>query len=100
RAGGAGDPDADRSSRTSIASTAVYVGAMSWSRLVVHPLLGCVFLAALFVAPAVAIDLAIDFPRRARSVIAARRWRQIAYAITAVLLAGCTISPETAASDY
>ena len=95
-----GDPAARRFYRTSCVYAVVYVGALSWPRLMVHPLLGCLFLAALFSAPAIALDLAIDFPQRATIDPAAKRWRRIAYSGMFLLGAVCAAACVVAAIDY
>ncbi|MCW5806909.1 MAG: sigma 54-interacting transcriptional regulator [Deltaproteobacteria bacterium] len=94
------DPDARRFYRTSIAYTLTYVGALSWARLIVHPVLGALFLAGLFSAPAVSVDLAIDFPHRATGSPAARRWRLVSYATCIALSIACAVAGVVAGLDY
>ncbi len=100
RIGRPDDPAARRFYRTSCIYAIVYVGAMSWARLMPHPVLGITFLLALFTAPAIALDLAIDFPQRNTISPGARRWRRIAYTIMFILGAICAAAIVVAANDY
>ena len=93
------DLDARRFYRTAVAYAIFYVGALSWTRLIVHPALGIAFLLALFAAPPLGFSLSIDFPHRADAA-AARRWRRIAFASSAVLGATCSVAIALAANDY
>ena len=98
-----GRPDdvvARRFYRTTVIYAVVYVGALSWSRLLVHPVLGVSFLLALFVGPKLALDLAIDFPHRSVSDPIARRWRRISYVLAAALGAICATALVVAIADY
>ena len=100
RIGRPDDLDAGRFYRTSIAYAIVYVGALSWTRLIVHPVLGIGFLLALFSAPAIAFDLAVDFPHRGTATATARRWRRVAYASSVVLSVVAIASLVVAVTDY
>jgi len=100
RIGRPDDPDARRFYRTVIAYAIVYVGALSWTRLIVHPVLGIGFLLAFFAAPALAFDLSIDFPHRATSDRAAHVWRRLSYASSMLLAAGAVASIVIATADY
>jgi len=100
RIGRPDDIDARRFYRTTVCYAALYTGALSWPRLIVHPLLGIVFLIALFVAPAAALDLSIDFPHRAVPTTAGPRWRRIAIALATVLGIGCACAVVAAAYSY
>jgi DNA-binding NtrC family response regulator len=100
RIGRPDDPDARRFYRTSIVYAIVYVGALSWTRLIVHPVLGIGFLLAMFVAPPVAFDLSIDFPHRTTANVAARRWRWFAYGSSGLLFLVATVSLVIATTDY
>jgi transcriptional regulator with GAF, ATPase, and Fis domain len=100
RIGRPDDPAARRFYRTSCMYAVVYVGALSWPRLMVHPVLGIAFLAALFTAPAVALDLAIDFPHRSSISPSARLWRRIAYTAGFGLGAVCAAAIVIAVRDY
>ncbi len=100
RIGRPDDPDARRFYRASIVYAVVYVGALSWSRLIVHPVLGAGFLLALFTAPAIAFDLSADFPHRPTVSAGLQRWRWIAYATSAVLIVVAAIAFGVAISDY
>ncbi len=86
--------------RTAVIFAVVYVGALSWTRLIVHPILAITFLTALFVGPKLALDLAIDFPHRTEGNPAARKWRRWAYAVAGVLGGACAISLAVAIADY
>ena len=94
------DVDARRFYRTSVWYAAVYVGALSWPKLIVHPILGAGFLLALFVSPAAALDLSLDFPHRAQISSHARTWRRIAIAITVLLGSACAAGLGIAIADY
>jgi transcriptional regulator with GAF, ATPase, and Fis domain len=100
RIGHPDDPAARRFYRTSCIYAIVYVGAMSWSRLMPHPVLGVTFLLALFTAPAIALDLAIDFPHRNTISPGARQWRRVAYSLMFVIGAVCAAAIVIAARDY
>jgi len=100
RIGRPDDPAARRFYRTACVYAVVYVGALSWPRLMPHPILGITFLMALFTAPAIALDLAIDFPQRDSISPAARRWRRIAYSLMFLLGAVCAVAIVVAAEDY
>jgi len=95
RIGRPDDPNARRFYRTSIGYTLAYAGGLSWSRLIVHPVLATVFFAALFAAPPVAFDLAVNFPKPG----AGRRWARLAYAISALLLIVFAAAFVVAGSD-
>jgi DNA-binding NtrC family response regulator len=100
RIGRPDDPDARRFYRTAVIYAVFYVGALSWTRLIVHPALGIGFLVAMFSAPAVGFSLSIDFPHRTSSNAAARRWRRGAYATSAVLASLAFGALVLAATDY
>ncbi|NVB78625.1 MAG: sigma 54-interacting transcriptional regulator [Kofleriaceae bacterium] len=100
RIGRPDDVDARRFFRATVFYAAVYVGALSWPRLIVHPVLGITFLVALFAAPAVSLDLSLDFPHRAIASTAARRWRRFAYSLAALLGATCLVGLVIAIVDY
>ena len=100
RIGRPADPAARRFHRTTVVYAIVYTGALSWTHLVPYPLLGLPFLLALFLSPAIALDLALDFaPLRPGDAPARRRWRIAVYAINSALLAGATVALAVAASD-
>ncbi len=100
RIGRPDDPDARRFYRTAVVYAVFYVGALSWTRLIVHPLLGIGFLLAMFSAPAVGFSLSIDFPHRTSSNVAARRWRKGSYAASAILGAVALSGLVLATTDY
>ena len=100
RIGRPDDPAARRFYRTSCSYAVFYVGALSWTRLMPHPVLGITFLLALFTAPAISLDLAIDFPVRSSVSPAARLWRRIAYSCMFVSGAVCAVAIVVAAQDY
>lgn len=92
RIGRPDDIDAKRFYRTSIIYAVVYVGALSWSRLIVHPVLGLAFLVALFSGPPIALHLSIDFPHAAQHGAASRKWSFISTAIAMSFGIGCAVS--------
>jgi DNA-binding NtrC family response regulator len=98
RTGRPDDVTARRFYWVSVVYASVYVGALSWPRLIVHPVLGVLFLAALFVGPVLALDFAIDFPEPSRDA-SARRWRRAFYVLAGALGAGCAASFAVAISD-
>src|SRR5262245_14765496 len=94
------DIDARRFYRTTLFYAALYAGALSWTRLIVHPVLGLGFLVALFIAPAAARDLSLDFPHRAFPSGSGRLWRRIAYTAAAILSAGVAVAVTGAILSY
>jgi transcriptional regulator with GAF, ATPase, and Fis domain len=94
------DLDARRLYRSNVVFAILYVGALSWSRLVVHPVLGIVFVLALFVGPTIALDLSLDFPHREGRHRAARRWRALGYTIGGLLGVTCCIALGVAIADF
>ncbi|HUS27972.1 MAG TPA: sigma 54-interacting transcriptional regulator [Kofleriaceae bacterium] len=94
------DVDARRFYRTSIVYALVYVGALSWPRLIVHPVLAVVFLAALFVSPANSLGLSIDFPHHAKLNPSARLWTRLAWAFAILVGALCTVGLGLAIADF
>ncbi|HEU0029653.1 MAG TPA: sigma 54-interacting transcriptional regulator [Kofleriaceae bacterium] len=99
RIGRPDDHDARRFYRTSIIYTLVYVGGLSWTRLIVHPVLASVFLLAMFAGPPIAFDLSTHFPQQP-STATARRWRWFAYLTSAGLGLACAIATTLAVIDY
>ncbi len=97
RLGRPDDLDAQRFYRTSVIYAVVYVGALSWTRLIVHPVLGLGFLAALFCGPPIALHLSIDFPHRASPT--RPKWPRVSFALAIVLGVGCAIALAVAAVD-
>ncbi|MEO8551152.1 MAG: PDZ domain-containing protein, partial [Kofleriaceae bacterium] len=97
RVGLAGDPLARKFYRASIVYAMVYVGALSWTHLVVHPVLALVFLASLFAGPKLALDLALELTRARPS---ARRWSRATDALSLVLGLACAIGLGVALVDY
>ena len=97
RIGRPDDPTARRFYASSVLYATVYVGGLSWPRLVVHPALAVVFLCALFAGPKIAFDLALEFPQAATR--AARRCSRVAGAIAAVLGAACAVGLVIAKLD-
>jgi transcriptional regulator with GAF, ATPase, and Fis domain len=85
---------------TSVIYAIVYVGALSWARLIVHPVLGITFLLALFVGPRIAFDLGIELPTGGRAGATVRRWRRFASASAIVLGVACAIALAVAIADY
>ena len=69
------DPATRRFFDTACCVAVFYAGVMSWTHLVVHPVLGAIFLTALFLTPPLTHELALTFPtgrplsRRRRAVI-------------------------------
>ncbi len=83
--------------RTAVVYAVVYVGALSWSRLIVHPVLGVAFLVALFIGPKIALDLSIELTNGVDP--AARRWRRIATALAMMLGSTCAAALVVAIVD-
>ena len=100
RIGRGDDRDARRFYRTAVIYAVVYVGALSWTRLIVHPVLGGAFLVSLFVGPAIAMQLSIDFPHRGIAGTLARRWRIGAFTISGILGAVAVIAFIVAVVDW
>ncbi|MGE3765837.1 MAG: sigma 54-interacting transcriptional regulator [Kofleriaceae bacterium] len=94
------DLDAKRFYRTAVIYALVYTGALSWTKLIVHPALGVVFLVALFMGPPLSLHLSIDFPHREANVARVRRWRRSSYTMSALLGVGCLIALGVAVSEY
>ena len=99
RIGRPNDLDAQRFYRTSIIYAVVYVGALSWTRLIVHPVLGLAFLAALFSGPPIALHLSIDFPHAAGQGDATRKWSRISTGLAICLGIGCLIALSIGAAN-
>ena len=97
RIGRPDDAQARRFYSSSVLYCTVYVGALSWTRLVVHPVLAIVFLCALFVGPKVALDLALEFPDAATR--GSRRWSRASGAVAWLLGAACAVGFVLAARD-
>ncbi len=91
------DPIARGFYSSSVLYAVVYVGALSWPRLVVHPVLAIVFLCALFCGSKIALDLALEFPQAATR--AARRWSRASGIVAGVLGAGCALGLVLAVHD-
>jgi transcriptional regulator with GAF, ATPase, and Fis domain len=66
----------------------------------VHPVLGILFLFALFVSPAIALIMTIDFPSRRETRAVAARWRRIGYGVGTVLGVACAIALAMAIVDF
>jgi len=97
RLGRPGEVAARRFWRTTVIYALVYAGALSWTHLIIHPLLAAVFFAVLFLAAPVAADFALVFP--AGPAGSDRRLRLIAYAPAVVLFAGLVASLGLALHD-
>ena len=74
--------------RLTIVYALVYVGALSWIHLLTEPAIAAVALAALFLAPPVAMDFYMAFPSPSVSSVG---WRLAGWVPTLVLLAGAAI---------
>ena len=98
RIGRGADPAARLLYRTVVVYALVYVGALSWAHLVVHPLLAAVFAIGLFAAPPIALDLALSFAEPLDA--GARRQRKAAYVSSVILSLGCLIALGVAIADY
>ena len=99
RIGRPGERVARRFYRASIVYAILYVGALSWTRLLVHPVLAIGFLASLFAGPKIALDLALELVHDEASR-AARRWSVAAGVVALVLGAGCAAALGVAIADY
>ncbi|HET9990945.1 MAG TPA: sigma 54-interacting transcriptional regulator, partial [Kofleriaceae bacterium] len=95
RVGRPGDVLARKFYRASIIYAMVYVGALSWTHLVIHPLLALVFLASLFAGPKLALDLALELTRAP-----ARAWSRATNVLSLVLGIACAAGLAIALVDY
>jgi len=93
-----GDTAARRFWRTSVVFSIVYCGALSWSHLLVHPVLGGVFFVALFLAAPMSMDFALVFPVPPKGSVA--KWRILAWTPATLMLAGLAISAIRAVRDH
>ncbi len=89
------DVHARRFYRITSINAVLFVGALSWTKLIVHPLLASVFLLALFIGPPTSLQLALAFPLRER-----RRWRLVPYLWSGVLGVACVIAIGFSAAEY
>jgi DNA-binding NtrC family response regulator len=92
----ADDVHARRFYRITSLNAVLFVGALSWTRLVVHPVLAVVFLLALFAAPAIALQLALEFPQRAQRT----RRRLAPYLWSGALGVACAVALGFAIAEY
>jgi len=81
--------------RASIIYAMVYVGALSWTHLVIHPVLAIVFLASLCAGPKLALDLALELTRAP-----ARAWSRATNVLSLVLGIACAAGLAIALVDY
>lgn len=95
RVGRPGDVLARKFYRASIVYAMVYVGALSWTHLVIHPVLAIVFLASLFAGPKLALDLALELTRAP-----ARAWSRATNILSLVLGIACAAGLALALVDY
>ena len=95
RVGRPGDVLARKFYRASIIYAMVYVGALSWTHLVIHPVLAIVFLASLFAGPKLALDLALELTRAP-----ARAWSRATNILSIVLGTACAAGLALALVDY
>ncbi|HEY6039443.1 MAG TPA: sigma 54-interacting transcriptional regulator, partial [Kofleriaceae bacterium] len=95
RVGRPGDVLARKFYRASIIYAMVYVGALSWTHLVIHPVLAVVFLASLFAGPKLALDLALELTRAP-----ARAWSRATNVLSLVLGIACAAGLAIALADY
>jgi transcriptional regulator with GAF, ATPase, and Fis domain len=95
RVGRPGDVLARKFYRASIIYAMVYVGALSWTHLVIHPVLAIVFLASLFAGPKLALDLALELTRAP-----ARAWSRATNILSVVLGTACAGGLALALVDY
>jgi len=94
------DLDAKRFYRTAVIYALVYTGALSWTKLIIHPPLGLVFLVGLFLGPPLSLHLSIDFPHREANTARVRRWKRGSYTMSILLGTGCLIALGIAVSEY
>jgi transcriptional regulator with GAF, ATPase, and Fis domain len=81
-----GRPDeaaAHRFWRSTVVYALVYAGGLSWTHLLVHPVLAVVFMVVLFVAPPVAMDFVLSFPAPIGRPV--RGWRALGWVPSIVL---------------
>ena len=74
--------------RLTLVYAVVYVGTLSWIHLLTEPAIAAVALAALFVAPPVAMDFYMAFPSPSASSVG---WRLAGWVPTLLLLAGAAV---------
>jgi transcriptional regulator with GAF, ATPase, and Fis domain len=98
RIGRPDDVTARRFYMSTILYATLYCGTLSWPRLIVHPVLAIVFLAALFAGPKLALDLALEFPQAATRTT--RRLSRGVGAINTLLGIGCAAGLVLAITDY
>ncbi|HJZ84280.1 MAG TPA: sigma 54-interacting transcriptional regulator [Polyangia bacterium] len=95
-----GRPDdvaARRFWRSTVLYAIVYAGGLSWTHLVVHPVLSAVFGVMLFLAPPLGMDFGLSFPQPLQPPV--RGWRALGWAPTLVLGAGTALSLAIALGD-
>ena len=80
------DGHARRFLRTAIIYAVVFAGALSWPRLIVHPVLAVGFLVALFAGPGVSLSLSLGYG------IGGRRAQRVLQIASGVLGIGCAIA--------
>jgi transcriptional regulator with GAF, ATPase, and Fis domain len=96
RIGRAEDMAARRFYLVTAVNAVLFVGALSWTRLVVHPVLAAAFLVALFFSPPFALQLSLDFPHRRAS----RKWRYASYLWSGAIGIACLAGLGFAVAEY
>ena len=87
------DAHARRFFRAAFVYAIVFVGALSWTKLIVHPVLAVGFLLALFAGPGVALDLALGLGT------GGRRAQRVLMALSAGLAVVCGVALVRAVTD-
>ena len=87
------DAHAKRFFRAAFVYAIVFVGALSWTKLIVHPVLAVGFLLALFAGPGVALDLALGLGT------GGRRAQRVLMAMSAGLALVCGVALVRAVTD-
>jgi DNA-binding NtrC family response regulator len=90
------DIDARRFYRITSINAVLFVGALSWTRLIVHPVLAAPFLVALFIGPPIALQLSLDFPHRAGTA----KWRNLPLWWSSALGIACMVAVGFAIAEY
>ncbi len=96
RIGRADDVHARRFYLVTAVNSVLFVGALSWTKLIVHPVLAATFLFALFFSPPFSLQLSLDFPHRS----GVRRWRYAPYVWSGLLGIACLIAIGLSIAQY
>ncbi|MCC7535225.1 MAG: sigma 54-interacting transcriptional regulator [Deltaproteobacteria bacterium] len=84
--------------RTTLVYAVVYTGTLSWNHLLLHPWLALPFFVGTFVAPPLAMDFTLVFPRSDGE--RARRWRVAGWSLALVGLAATLVAVALAIAEW